>query len=106
MNSSGDGTCKCTIKFYDDGTSQDCKPCHFSCETCIVNNAIDKCESCSSSNFRIAEVVGNSFPQKCICMVIILNFRFFYLFLIIHKVNYWDNGAHLCECNFCLIIFL
>jgi len=53
-------TCVCDIGFYDDGTSENCQPCHKSCESCAGPLKSD-CTSCKTSNQRYLSTT------ECIC---------------------------------------
>jgi len=62
-------SCPCTLKFYDDGSSNPCISCHYSCSDCSNGSA---CNSCDDSKFR----TSSSLSSFCVC-----------------KNKYYDNGV-------------
>lgn len=55
-----DNKCSCDDGYYDDGSSNDCKPCFETCKTCDGGNN-NECESCESAYNR--ELVDHI----CVC---------------------------------------
>ena len=67
---SGD-SCICnTVGFYDDGTSQTCPSCHYSCRSCTGPSA-SQCIDCSTTSHRTIDI------NSCFC-----------------DKRYFDNGSN------------
>lgn len=55
------GFCSCLGRFYDDGVTEYCQKCHYSCLTC---SDLLFCDSCNSSAYR----TYNASTLMCDCL--------------------------------------